>query len=92
MSRHIDTYSPGDRLPNGAILIDKTQVLTDTWVVLALHPGAGAFHPFCTWRSDAEGNTWHGHYLESFSEASHDYHLRVDLPGRRRYPIYRSAA
>jgi hypothetical protein len=61
------------QLKNGATVIESTTIGKDT-IVLAKTSG---YHPFVTWRVDAEGNAYWGHYFAHKEEAEEDFIDRV---------------
>jgi hypothetical protein len=79
----IDEIQPGDKLPNGAILLRIN--LPKSWrpgqpprfIVLALHAGAGAEDPFCTWECGGDGVTYWGHYSPDLEDALEDFNERI---------------
>jgi hypothetical protein len=67
----------GDKLPNGAILLDVRPNRRGEFVVLALHAGAGAYEPFCTWQANVVGETYWGHYSTNLTDALEDFEERT---------------
>lgn len=63
------TYKPGDKLPNGAVVLASTFSF-HKHVVLAQW-GTG-HHPYVTWRVDEGGHTFLGHYFSNINEAMTD--------------------
>ena len=74
----------GDRLPNGAKVLDRTAVVggsganyyKSSWIVLA-DTDRHAADPFVTWVMDDAGNTFWGHYWHDITAATADYNLRI---------------
>lgn len=60
---------PGDKLPNGAIVL---QMRGDT--VLALY--RGNWQPWVTWRLDDDHNAYLGHYFATLAHAMADFEKR----------------
>jgi hypothetical protein len=65
---------PGDRLPNGAVVLHATETTVEG-TVLAYFGGA---QPWVTWRYRAGdlGSTWAGHYTTDLADAVADYRRR----------------
>jgi hypothetical protein len=68
------TLRPGDRLPNGAMVLHATET-SDRGVVLAY---TGGVQPFVTWvyRVGAPESTGSGHYTSDLADAVADYAAR----------------
>ena len=62
-------------LQNGAIVLEDYTAPDETGVVLAFWNRK--VHPYVTWRTDKEGNTFLGHYFKTFEEAAFDLRKRV---------------
>jgi len=77
VERPLTGLEPGWRLANGAILLDYTEKRPGVFIVLALHAGAGAVEPFCTWEANDQGVTYWGHYSRTLDEALDDYRERT---------------
>lgn len=67
------TYAPGDRLPNGAIVIAQRGD-----AVLALRRGY-TYEPFVTWAIGPDGHTFSGHYFNDLTEAVADFNTRAGV-------------
>lgn len=65
-------------LPNGATLIAWAPAgsqAKDGDIVLAVRDQSP--HPYVTWWMNAEGDTFHGHYIETLEEAMSDFKSRM---------------
>jgi hypothetical protein len=58
-------------LPNGAEIIAANEAKR---VVLCWY---GGFQPYVTWRVDANGNAFWGHYFQSEIQANQDFLKRI---------------
>jgi len=67
-----DTWSVGDRLPNGNHILALEAFVWGGyyWVVLALCRGP---MPYVTWQMEADGTTYWGHYHSDIGAVIDDY-------------------
>ena len=72
----MEGYKAGDRLPNGAIVLDFTSTGKNEGVVLAHWNGDE--HKFVTWVVGPTGDTFWGNYFSSITDAANDYARRVN--------------
>lgn len=66
----------GEKLPNGATIIQASARNANEWILLC---HAGGAQPFVTWRSSRPGDgsdTTHGHYFSDLMGAVADFHSR----------------
>ena len=74
-------FHPGDRLPNGAIVIAASTNKANVWIVLAMRPDA-PFDQYVTWECNRPGDgtdTRWGHYHTSLRAAVEDYYNRAGI-------------
>lgn len=67
---------PGDRLRNGAIVVDMRETGSDDAVILAVWR-MDRHAEYVTWRARVDGyGTYAGHYYDTLAEAMTDYERR----------------
>jgi hypothetical protein len=70
---------PGTILKNGAEVL-MLHADTAKIVILAKSSAANSAMPFVTWRADADGNCFWGHYFKTELEGVKDFHERAGGP------------
>lgn len=68
----------GDKLPNGAVVLDIGEQDGHTIILcLRLRGVEYKLHPFVTWGYEPQGGTYWGHYAQTLSEAIVDFNERT---------------
>lgn len=77
----MSTPKVGDRISNGAVILDIKRTVGDGWIVLCLWADQSPYHPYVTWwaywSQAGELSASMGHYYDQLSQAIVDFDNRV---------------